>query len=326
MPKLPITFACGLYDRMLALYTGEVKPEGIDLHFLAIDEPRQIFDRMGKNLEFDACEMSSSEVVSRLAAGRKEMVALPVFPSRVFRHGFITVNRRTVAKPKDLEGKRIGVPLYTQTAAVFIRGLLQDEYGVDFSGVQWLQGATNTPHSHGDSAAPAPLKRVSIEQNKSGRSLSELLAAGEIQAILGSGLPDALRTHPDVRRLFADFHARELDYYRRTRIFPIMHLVAIRRDVYEKHPFIATSLYKAMTQAKDLALAKMHNVGTLRYMLPGMLAELDEIADTFGGDPWPYGVEANRPTLEALLRYLAEQSLIEAPIPVQDLFVPIYGQ
>jgi len=326
MPKLPITFACGLYDRMLALYTGEVKPEGIDLNFLAIDEPRQIFDRMGKNLEFDACEMSSSEVISRLAAGRQEMVALPVFPSRVFRHGFITVNRKAVAKPKDLEGKRIGVPLYTQTAAVFIRGLLQDEYDVDFSGVHWVQGAANSPHSHGDSAAPAPLKRVSIEQNKSGRSLSELLAAGEIQAILGSGLPDALRSHPDVQRLFPDFHARELDYYRRTRIFPIMHLVAIRRDVYERHPFIATSLYKAMTQAKDVALGKMRNVGTLRYMLPGMLAELEEIADAFRGDPWPYGVDENRPTLETLVRYIAEQSLIEAPIPVQDLFVPIYGQ
>ena len=127
MAKLPMTFACGLYDRMLALYTGEVQAEGIDLDFLAIDDPREIFDRMGKDLAFDACEMSSSEVISRYAADRREMVALPVFPSRVFRHGFITVNRKVVRSPKDLEGKRIGVPLYTQTAALFIRGLLQDE-------------------------------------------------------------------------------------------------------------------------------------------------------------------------------------------------------
>jgi len=270
--------------------------------------------------------MSSSEVFSRLAAGRNEMVALPVFPSRVFRHGFITVNRRAVKTPKDLEGKRIGVPLYTQTAAVFIRGLLQDEYGVDSSGVHWVQGATNSPRSHGNPSAPPLIKPVSIEQNASGRSLSELLERGDIQAILGSGLPAALRTNPDVRRLFPNFHAVELDYYRRTRIFPIMHLVAMRRDVYEKHPFIATSLFKAMNEAKDLALAKMRKVGALRYMLPGMIAELDEIATTFGGDPWPYGVEANRPTLEALVRYMAEQSLIKAPIPVDQLFVPIYGQ
>jgi len=326
MPQVPITFACGLYDRMLALYTGEVKPDGVDLNFLAIDDPRQIFDRMGRNLEFDASEMSSSEVISRHAAGRKEMVALPVFPSRVFRHGFITVNRKAVKKPKDLEGKRIGTPLYTQTAAVFIRGMLQDEYGVDLSGVHWVQGATNSAQSHGNSAAPPVLKPISIEQNGSGRSLSELLASGEIQAIIGSGLPDTLRRSPDVQRLFPDFHAVELDYFRRTRIFPIMHLVAVRRDVYEQRPFVATSLYKAMTEAKDVALRKMRETGTLRYMLPGMTAELEEIDDVFSGDPWPYGIEPNRPTLEALVRYMVEQSLIGAPIPVEELFVPIYGQ
>ena len=326
MARIPLTFACGLYDRMLALYTGEVQAEGIDLAFLAIDDPRQIFDRMGKNLDFDACEMSSSEVISRYAAGRREMVAPPVFPSRVFRHGFITVNRKAVRTPKELAGKRIGVPLYTQTAALFIRGLLQDEYDVDLSGVHWVQGATNSAESHGNPSAPPLLKPVSIEQNTSGRSLSELLETGEIQAILGSGLPVALRTNPDVQRLFPDFHVRELDYYRRTRIFPIMHLVAIRRDLYEKHPFVATSLYKAMSEAKDIALAKMRDLGALRYMLPGMPAELDEIDATFGGDPWPYGVDANRPTLEALVRYMAEQSLIKAPIPVDELFVPVYGQ
>ena len=189
-----------------------------------------------------------------------------------------------------------------------------------------MQGATNSAESHGNPSAPPLLKPVSIEQNTSGRSLSQLLEAGEIQAILGSGLPVALRSNPDVQRLFPDFHARELDYYRRTRIFPIMHLVAIRRDVYEKHPFIAASLYQAMTAAKDLALAKMRDLGALRYMLPGLPAELDEIDATFGGDPWPYGVEANRPTLEALVRYMAEQSLIKAPIPVEDLFVPIEGR
>jgi 4,5-dihydroxyphthalate decarboxylase len=326
MAKVPITFACGLYDRMLALYTGEVAADGIALNFLAIDSPRQIFDRMGRSLEFDACEMSSSEVISRLAAGRNEMVALPVFPSRVFRHGFITVNRKAVKTPKDLEGKRIGVPLYTQTAAVFCRGLLQDEYGVELSRVHWVQGATNTAQSHGNPSALPPLREVSIEQNTSGRSLSELLEAGEIQAILGSGLPDALRTNPDIQRLFPNFHTVEMESYKRTRIFPIMHLVAMRRDIYERHPFIATSLYQAMDQAKDLALEKMRDLGTLRYMLPGMTAELDEIDAVFGGDPWPYGVEANRPTLEALVRYMAEQSLIKAPIPVENLFVPIYGQ
>jgi 4,5-dihydroxyphthalate decarboxylase len=326
MSKVPITFACGLYDRMLALHTGEVEPEGIDLNFLAIDQPREIFDRMGKNLEFDACEMSSSEVIRRIAAGRPEMVAIPVFPSRVFRHGFITVNRKFVKTPKDLEGKRIGTPLYTQTAAVIIRGMLQDEYGIDFSGVHWVQGATNSAGSHGVASALPTLKVGTIEQNTSGRSLSELLERGDIQAIIGSGLPAALRANPDVQRLFPNFHAVEMESFKRTRVFPIMHLVAIRRDSYDKHPFIATSLYQAMNKAKDIALQKMRDLGTLRYMLPGMAAELDEIDEVFDSDPWPYGIEPNRPTLEALVRYVAEQGLIKAPIPLDDLFVPIYGQ
>ena len=191
MPKVPITFACGLYDRMLALYTGEVQADGIDLNFLAIDSPREIFDRMGRSLDFDACEMSSSEVFSRHAAGRREMVALPVFPSRVFRHGFITVNRKAVKTPKDLEGKRIGVPLYTQTAAVFIRGLLQRRIrrrslGRALGAGRHQQRAV--ARQPGGAARRSSTCRSS--RTRSGRSLSELLEAGEIQAILGSGLPD----------------------------------------------------------------------------------------------------------------------------------------
>ena len=226
--------------------------------------------------------------------------------------------------PKDLEGKRIGTPIYTQTAAVIIRGMLKDEYGVDFSGCHWVQGATNSAGTHG---SPGPLPqlpgRLDRAEQRPGRSLSDLLARGDIQAIIGSGLPHSLKTSPDVQRLFPDFHAVEMESYRRTRVFPIMHLVAMRRDVYERNPFIAKSLYKAMTDAKNIALKKMRDLGTLRYMLPGMAAELDEIDDVFGGDPWPYGIEPNRPTLEALVRYLAEQSMIKAPIPLEELFVPI---
>ncbi len=323
MPNVPITFACGLYDRMLALYTGEVKPQGIDLNFLAIDDPRQIFDRMGKNVEFDASEMSSADFISRTAAGRREMVAIPVFPSRVFRHGFVTVNRNHVKTPKDLAGKRIGTPLYTQTAAVIIRGMLQDEYGVDFAGCHWVQGATNSAGSHGAPVALAQLPGLSIELNASGRSLSELLASGEIQAIIGSGLPDSLKSSPDVVRLFPDYHAVEMQSYRRTRVFPIMHLVALRRETYERNPFIAKSLFDAMTEAKNIALKKMRDLGTLRYMLPGMAAELDEIDDVFDGDPWPYGIDPNRPTLEALVRYLSEQSMIKRRVSLEELFVPV---
>ena len=158
MPALPITFACSLYDRVLALHTGEIKPDGIDLNFLVMDNPRQIFDRMNNGLEFDACEMSSSEFISRYAAKKLPYVALPVFVSRVFRHGFIVVNRKHVTSAKDLAGKRIGVPLYTQTAALFVRGLMQHDLGVDLSGIEWVQGAVNEPGAYGNPAVMPMLK------------------------------------------------------------------------------------------------------------------------------------------------------------------------
>jgi 4,5-dihydroxyphthalate decarboxylase len=325
MPSLPITFACGLYDRMLALQTGEIKPDGIDLNFLIMDNPRQIFDRMSNNLEFDACEMSSSEFVSRFAANKLPFVGLPVFASRVFRHGFIVVNRKFITSPKDLAGKRIGVPLYTQTAALFVRGLMQHDLGVDLSTIEWVQGAVNEPGGYGNPSVMPLLKPTKITQNQSGKSLSDLLAAGEIQAIIGSNLPRSLKQHPDVVRLFPDYRAREKDYYRRTKIFPIMHLVVIRNDVYERHPFVATSLYNAFCAAKDRAWEKMRFPGTLRYMLPWLPDDIEEIDELFGGDCWPYGVEPNRPTLEALVGYMADQGLIAEPIPVEKLFVPTFG-
>jgi 4,5-dihydroxyphthalate decarboxylase len=324
MSKIPITFACGLYDRMLPLYTKEVQAEGIDLNFLTIDSPREIFDRMSGALEFDASEMSSSEFIARFAAGDCPFVALPVFPSRVFRHGYIAVNRKVVRTSADLAGKRIGVPLYTMTAAIFIRGLLQHDCGVDLSQVRWVEGAMNEAKPHGHPTRLALAKAIAIEP-AGGRSLSDLIAAGEIAATIGTSLPDAMSRNPDIVQLFPDHHEREKDYYRRTRIFPIMHLVALRREIYEQHPFVATSLYRAFCEAKDLALEKMRYPGTLRYMLPWMRSQIAEIDEVFGGDPWPYGVEANRATLEALVQYLAEQGLIAAPVPVEKLFVPTFG-
>jgi 4,5-dihydroxyphthalate decarboxylase len=325
LSKLSMTFACGLYDRMIALRTGDVQPEGIDLNFINIDNPRELFDRMVGKLEFDASEMSSSEYVSRFAAGDCPFVALPVFASRVFRHGFIAVDTRAVRSPKDLEGKRIGVQLYTMTAAIWIRGLLQHQYGVDLSTIQWVEGAMEAPTGHGSPTVLPPLKPVSIVPNTSGKSLSRLLEDGEIAATIGADLPSAYGRNPNVRRLFPDFRAAEKDYYRATRIFPIMHLIVLRRAFYEQHPFAATSLYRAFCESKALAFKKMRYLGTLRYMLPWMTADLDEIDEVFGGDPWPYGVEPNRTALEALVQYLVDQSIIAKPIRVDDLFVPVCG-
>ncbi|HLH76470.1 MAG TPA: ABC transporter substrate-binding protein [Candidatus Binataceae bacterium] len=327
MSQLKVSFACGLYDRMLALYTGEVRPVGIDLNFLAIDSPRDIFDRMGGGLEFDACEMSSSEYISRLAGGDCPLVAIPVFPSRVFRHSFICVNRKAgIKSAKDLEGKRVGVPLYTMTAAVFIRGLLQHEYGVDLSRIQWVQGAINSAGAHGRPSAPPLLRPVHIEINDSGKSLNQLLVEGKIDAIAGTSVPAAIRTNPDIVRLFPNYREVEKQYYKRTGIFPIMHLVVIRRELYQQHRFVASSLYEAMCDAKKIALSKMRYAGATRYMLPWLSDDLEEIDQLFGADPWPYGIEANRPTLEALVNYLVEQGLIDRPLPLDQIFVPTYGE
>jgi 4,5-dihydroxyphthalate decarboxylase len=318
-----LTFACGVYDRMVPLFTREVTLPGVDLTCIPIDDPREIFDRMAGGEEFDLAEMSLSEYICRYVAGECPFVALPVFPSRVFRHSMIAVNRTTVTTPADLAGKRIGVPLYTMTAAVFQRGLLAHDYGVDLSGVRWVQGATNSAAAHGNPAAMPLLQPVTIEQNHSGRSLSDLIAGGELDAIVGTYMPDSMQTNPDVVRLFPNFRATEQDYFRRTRIFPIMHAVVVRKGTYERDPSLAPRLFAAFEAAKALAWQRMNRVGTLAYMLPWMIDDLDEIARVFGGDPWPYGIEPNRPTLDALMTFLHEQHMIAQPVPIEDLFAPV---
>jgi 4,5-dihydroxyphthalate decarboxylase len=324
MSRLRLIFACGKYDRMDALRDGEVAVEGVDLNYLAIEAPREIFDRMGGAQEFDAAEFSASEFIGRTARGDRTFVALPVFPSRVFRHSYIYINRRAgIATPKHLEGKRVGTALYTQTAAVWIRGHLAHQFGVDLSTIRWVQGAVEKGGAHGDPHPPPMLRPAAIEVNTSGRSLSELLATGEIDAVAAARRPTV--AHPDVVPLFADGRAVERDYFRDTGIFPIMHLVAIRRGVYEANPWIASSLYKAFVESKNLALARMRRSAALCYMLPWLEQDMDEIDAVFGGDPWPYGVAANRPTLTALVQYMTEQYLIEKPMPIEDLFVPVTG-
>ncbi len=326
MAKLQLTFASGLYDRMQPLYTGEVQPDGIELNFIAIDQPRPIFDRMSAGQEFDVAEYSSSEFVQRFANKQCPFVALPVFPSRAFRHGFIAIHKKAgIGKPKDLEGKRVGVPLFTMTAAIYINGILHHEYGVDLRKVHWVQGAMNTGGAHGSPTVLPLLKPFPIEQNNSNKSMSDLLEERVVDATLGTSLPAAILTNPDIQRLFPNYVELEKEFYKRTKIHPIMHLVAIRKDVYEKHPFVATSLYDAFVKAKKIALDKMFNLRALRYMTPFLMRDIDEIHEVFNGDPWPYGVEPNRATLEAFMTYMTDLSLIAAPVPVDGLFVPTYG-
>jgi 4,5-dihydroxyphthalate decarboxylase len=327
MPSLPLTYASCRYDRIEPLRAGEVSVEGIDLNVIVFPSGRRIFDRMVGGEEFDASELSASEFISLTGNGKSAFVAIPVFPSRVFRHGYIFVNKRAgIRTPKDLEGRRAGLPLYTQTASIWLRGHLMHQFGVDIDKINWVQGAVETGGAHGNPHALPLLRPVPIEINRSGRPLGELLAAGEIDAYLGSRKPPSFGTHPNVVRLLPNHRALERELYERERIFPIMHLVAIRRALYERHPWIANSLYAAFVESKRIARARLRYAGSLAAMLPWLQDELEEIDEVFpGGDPFPYGVEPNRPTLEALVRYMVEQHFIPQAMPIEQLFVPLPG-
>ncbi|MGE0629448.1 MAG: hypothetical protein AB7O43_16665 [Hyphomicrobiaceae bacterium] len=321
MAQLKLTYAGATYDRTLALRTGDVKPDGIDLDYVAIEHMREIFDRMGGKAEFDLSEFSSTEYIGRIGRGDRTFVALPVFPSRVFRHGFIFVNCNRISEPKDLEGKRIGTALYTQTAALWIRGLLTSDYGIDLSAVTWVQGAVQVAGTHGMPSPPPLLKQPRIEFAPTDRSLDQMLDAGEIDALIGTRVPACYRRNRDIVRLFPDFPDVERDYWQRTRIHPIMHLVAMRREVHEANPGAAAALYKAFVKAKDHALELLRIEVAPRYLLPWLQHDIEVMDEAFGADPWPYGVEPNRPTLEALMSCMVEQHYIERPIPLADLFV-----
>ncbi|KAG8628471.1 hypothetical protein KVT40_004344 [Elsinoe batatas] len=247
------------------------------------------------------------------ASGDRRFIALPVFPSRAFRHSFIAVNSDKIKSPKDLEGKRIGVQHYTMTAAVWQRGILAHDYGVDLSGVTWVEGKMEGPGSHGKPGSLPPPAGVKIEKNTdTGRSLGDLLRDGDVDATIGAD-PPACLGQGSVRRLWPEFKKEEKAFYKRTGIFPIMHLVAIGREVWEKNTWIATNLFEAFEKSKELARKRMESTSVCCH----------DIKETFGGDCWPYGIEPNRKTLEALVLYLHEQGLIDKKVALKDLFAPI---
>jgi 4,5-dihydroxyphthalate decarboxylase len=316
MADLQLTLACAPYDHTLALQDGAVKPNGIELTYLA-RLPLEIFARMLQYQEFDVSELSITSYVRLLDAGDCPFVALPVFPSRVFRHGYIFVNtQRGIAGAADLAGKRGGVPDYGMAAAVYVRGLLEHEYGVKPSQVEWVQGGAAPPPE----ALPPDVR---ITPAPPGRDLGDLLAQGEIDFLVAPFPPSSFRRGaPTVARLFPDYKTAEQDYYRRTRIYPIMHLVVIRRVLYEAHPWVALSLYQAFCAAKERGYRRLLELGSAKATMAWLQPALDEEIALFGRDRWPYGVEPNRPTLEALLGYLQEQGLTNRRVEVDELFAP----
>lgn len=324
MAKLPVTFACGPYDRMEALDRGIVQPEGIDLRYIAIQSPPEIFARMIKTRSFDVSEMSMAHYMIMRLRGEFPYVAIPVFPSRVFRHGYIFINRNAgIKEAKDLEGKRVGVQEYRQTAGVWVRGTLQHEYGVDLDTVRWVEGGVNTPRAPDADMDIRPVRELALEIIPADRCLNDMLEAGEIDAYFGARRPDALDNGENVARLFPDYRAREKAYYAKTGFHPIMHTVVIREELFSEHPWIAESLYKACEEAKAWALRQMRFSGAQRLMLPWLYDEIAEMDALMGRNAWAYGIEPNRATLEAFLQYLVDQHFLERTAPIDDLFAPI---
>ena len=322
MSDLKLTLACGPYDRTEALRTGMVKPEGIDLTYIPIQSPPEIFTRMIDFKSFDASEMSLSSYLQMRSAGDTEFTALPIFPSRVFRHGFIFV-RDKIQKPKDLENKTVGVPEYWQTAAVWIRGILRHEYDVDIRTINWREGGVDVPLSPQERSSRESAGGFRPEMLPDGQCLSEQLAAGTLDAVIGARKPASVGKAPGLARLFPNYREVERAYFHRTGIFPIMHTMVIRTEIYQRHPWVAESLFKALSESKRICLKQMHFTGTIKYTLPWLFADLEEIDDIFAGDPWPYGYTANRHVLETFADYLYEQNFVTQPIEIAKLFTPI---
>ncbi len=316
MANLSLTMACWEYDRTRPLIQGLVKPEGIDLH-LSILKPEGTFQRQVERQEFDVSEFSLSYLTFLRAQGNWSYVGIPVFLSRVFRHSCIYINVHAgIAKPQDLIGQRFGVPWYPMTAAVWIRSFLQHDYDVTPNQVHWFDAQDVFPWT--------PPAGLSITRVVPGQSLDAMLEAGEIDALMAARQPAPFRKgSPNVARLFPNYRTVEEDYYRRTRLFPIMHTMIVRREILAQHPWVASSLFNAMQQAKEMAYADLHEMDALKVTLPWVMDEAEKTEKLMGNDFWPYGLEANRHTVESLIRFSHEQGLAERIVPIEQLFVPV---
>lgn len=318
--KKSILLACGDYDRTAALATGRVQAEGLDLNVLNLPV-EEIFYRTAVYGEFDVSEMSLSSYSLTLER-KNEFVAIPVFPSRAFRHNGVYVNVNSgIESPQDLIGKTVGVAEYQMTATVWIRGFLAEDYGVPVDSVKYRTGGLHTPGRHEKIAITPP--GIDIAPIAEGKTLDEMLISGEIDALHTPRVPNSYQErNPNVRRLWENTEEEELAYFERTGIFPIMHVVVIRRDVYEQNRWMARSLMKAFTEAKKIVTDRAEETAALSSMLPFSYLAARKVRETMGDDYWAYGVEPNRETLATFLRYSYDQGLITKLHEPEDLFAP----
>ncbi len=320
MEKLAITIACDAYDRVQALVDGTVRVEGCHAIVLPLSA-EEVFHRAFGQREFEVSELSMSSYLLATSRGACPYVAIPVFLSRVFRHAALYVRRdRGIATPADLRGRLVGVPEYQMTAALWVRGMLSDVYGVRAEDIRWRSGGLEDAGRKEKIALDLPA-RFEVIPIAPERTLSAMLAEGELDALVTPRTPSCYQGGTaQVVRLFPDYRAAEQDYFRRTRIFPIMHVVGVRRDLVDKYPWLPASVYKAFREAKALCLRRLDEIGALAITLPWVVAEAEATRALMGADYWPYGIEENRHVLETMTRYAYEQGLTSRQLAVEELF------
>lgn len=320
LETLPLTIGCGNNDRTRPIMDGRVAVEGCRTNFIVL-EPEEVFFRAFRNVEFDVTELSFSSYILSMSKGECPYVAIPAFVSRMFRHsGFYIRTDRGIKTPQDLRGKKIGVPEYQMTAIVWMRGMLKEEYGVDPSEINWCSGGQEEPGR--DERTPLVLTNgIVVERIGADQTLSKMLEDGEIDGIMCARAPSAfLLGKPNVGRLFPDYKKQEQEYFQRTRMFPIMHLIGIRKTLLEEHPWVATSVYKAFSRAKEFALQDVLHAHVPNAALPWMEAEARATIALMGKDYWRYGVEENLPEIETMVRYSYEQGLAVRNMDAKELF------
>ena len=323
LSNLKITIALGDYDQTRDLTLGRVQPVGIDLTVLNFDV-EEIFYRFFERLEWDVSELSMGMYTSAISHGDNRFIAIPVFPSRVFRHSGIYVRTDgKISTPTDLIGKRVGIPQWSQTAGIYIRGLLQNAYNVPFQKIKWVQAGVNDPGRHEPAVLNLP-DGVEITP-VTDRSLNQMLVVGDLDAVITARPPNAFLNSSNLRLLIEDYAKVEAEYFRSTGIFPIMHTVAIRRDLYEANRWIARNLFLALETAKERSLKRLSDITVAHIPLPW----ISELRDRFlkagaaeRGGLWPYGLHHNRPTLEAFLRYASEQGSCHRLLQPEEIFAP----
>ena len=320
MGRLRVTLGCGDYDRVEPLKDGRVRPEGVDLTFVPL-EPEELFFRMVRYQEFDASELSLASYITGRAQGKEDFIAIPVFPSRMFRHSAIFVHAGAgIEKPEDLKGRRVGVGEYQMTAIVWVKGILSDDYGVKASDIHWFTGGQEQPGREERLPLQLP-SEIRLEPIPKDKTLSRMLEEGELDAVIAARTPSPfLRGSPKVKRLFKDPMEVEKDYFQRTGTFPIMHTVALRQALYDAEPWLAVSLYKAFNQAQEISWRGIRGAPAVRYKLAWLQHYLEQEEEFLGKQAWANGVDHNRKTVETLSRYIVEQGMAKETPPFEELF------